>query len=77
MGLTQINAAGIFNGGIATADMVLPGVNTQIALWGRKLTENRSIAYWVSQRFVGSATFERARSYGLDTAAKFSGAHAR
>ena len=68
---SQIDASWILNGRIALADMDLSGATTQIALWGRNLTNNKSIAYGVAQTFLGSATFERARTYGIDITVGF------
>lgn len=69
--LTHVDASWIVNGRIALADMDLSGAKTQIALWGRNLTNNNSIAYATAQAFLGTATFERARTYGVDISVDF------
>lgn len=61
----------VLNGRAALTDIAVFGGSLEIALWGRNLTDADN-AYWGSYTgFVGSTTYEPARTYGVDVTFDF------
>jgi iron complex outermembrane recepter protein len=56
----------IVNGRVAFADFDIAGTKAEIALWGRNIFDADNLAQFVGLGPVGSAIYERQRSYGVD-----------
>jgi iron complex outermembrane receptor protein len=57
----------LINARFALAGIDLPQGRAQIALWGRNLTNNRSIVFPdLFGQFLAASTFQAARTYGID-----------
>ena len=56
----------LINGRAALKDIELGSYTAEIAAWGRNLTNNRDMAYPMPVAFGVGATFEDARTFGLD-----------
>ncbi|MBV1687828.1 TonB-dependent receptor [Novosphingobium sp. G106] len=61
----------VFNGRVAVKEMNLGGVNTELALWGRNLTDRKYASFALDLKFAGGANYIPARSYGADLTIKF------
>jgi iron complex outermembrane recepter protein len=62
----------MLNGRVALTDVKLGAVNTTLALWGRNLTNDKSIQFSGGISGVSrAASFTPARTYGLDLTVKF------
>jgi iron complex outermembrane receptor protein len=63
----------IVNGRLALSDIQLGQINTTLALWGRNLTNDKSIQFagGIAGGVSRSASFTPARTYGLDLTVKF------
>lgn len=61
----------ILNGRIALEDIKFGGLNGEIAVWGKNLSDNRSANYALILGPIGSANFIPARTYGVDLTVKF------
>lgn len=62
----------LLNGRAAIKNISLGPVKGELALWGRNLTDNKSMAYPLPfAQIVRTASFETARSYGLDLTVKY------
>lgn len=62
----------ILNGRTALRNVDLGGVKTEIGLWGRNLTDNRSANFGLNiGNFLQTVNFQEARSYGLDLIVSF------
>lgn len=62
----------ILNGRMALTDIKLGGADTTLALWGRNLTNDKSVQFTGGISGVSrSASFTPARTYGLDLTVKF------
>lgn len=62
----------ILNGRVALSDIKLGQINTTFALWGRNLTNDKSVQFTGGIAGVSrSASFTPARTYGLDLTVKF------
>ena len=60
------------NGRIALLNVGTPGAGSvDFALWGKNLTDNRALNLSSNLGFMYTATFERARTYGLDVTVRF------
>ena len=59
-------AGWVLNGRLALRDIKLSRGDLEIALWGRNLTDSDRIMFPINFSFLGSATYERARTFGLD-----------
>lgn len=70
-GIREVPSYWIFNGRIALRDLDLGGVRTELAAWGRNLTDNRSANYALNFGLMGAATYIPARTYGLDLTVQF------
>lgn len=69
--IREVPAYAVVNGRVALKDINLGGVNTELAVWGRNLTNNRSASYALNFGFMGAANYIPARTYGLDLAIRF------
>lgn len=54
------------NGRIALSNIDLAGHRAEISLWGKNLTDNDQISMTSSFGFMFPATYQRARTYGVD-----------
>lgn len=70
-GLGHVPGTLLLNSRVALMEMDLAGVGAEVALWGRNLTNNRNITYSFTAAFANNATYQRARTYGLDLSFKF------
>jgi iron complex outermembrane recepter protein len=70
-GVREVPAYWVFNGRVALRDFDLGGVKTEIAAWGRNLTDNRSARYVLNLGFIAGANYIPARSYGVDMTIRF------
>lgn len=61
----------IFNARVALKDLDVRGIDTELALWGRNLTDNRAKAAGLNLGVAAAANYIPARTYGLDLAVKF------
>ncbi|MBV1687938.1 TonB-dependent receptor [Novosphingobium sp. G106] len=63
----------ILNGRIALSDIQMGGINTTLALWGRNITDDKHIQFpgGVGAGVERSASFQQARTYGVDLTVKF------
>ena len=62
----------ILNGRVALSDIDIGGAKATLALWGRNLTNDKSIQFTGGISGVSrSASFSPARTYGLDLTVKF------
>lgn len=70
-GLDRVSDYWIVNGRISLRDLDLGGVNTELAVWGRNLADNKSASYALDLGVIGALNFIPARSYGLDLTIKY------
>ena len=70
-GIREVPSYWVFNGRIALKDLDLGGVKTELAAWGRNLTDNRSANYALNFGIMGAANYIPARTYGLDLTVQF------
>ncbi len=61
----------VFNSRIALKELDIGGIDTELAFWGKNLTNNKSINYALSLGFAGAANYIPARTYGLDLTVQF------
>ena len=61
----------IVNGRIALRNIDLGAVKTEFAIWGKNLTNNKSLNYALIQPFEASANYQAARTYGADLIVQF------
>jgi len=61
----------VFNGRVALKELDIGGIDTELALWGKNLANNKSINYALSLGFAGSANYIPARTFGVDLTAEF------
>lgn len=67
----MVPAYWVLNGRVALKDLDLGGVNTELAVWGRNLTNNRSSNYALSLGMIVAGNYIPARTYGVDLTVKF------
>jgi iron complex outermembrane receptor protein len=75
----QINPVGIsqpgywvFNGRISLRDLDIGGVSTELALWGRNLSNEKARSFQLNLNDIFlSANYIPARTYGLDLTVQF------
>lgn len=70
-GIREVPSYAVLNGRVALKELNLGGIDTELAVWGRNLTNNRSANYALNFGFMGAANYIPARTYGLDLAIKF------
>lgn|GEM_PF-873469 len=70
-GVREVPAYWVFNGRIALKDLNLGGINTELAVWGRNLSDNRSANYGLFLGVMGAANYIPARTYGADLTIQF------
>lgn len=70
-GVREIPSYWVFNGRVALKDLDLGGIKTQIAAWGRNLSDNRSANYGLNLGVVAAANYIPARTYGMDLTIQF------
>ncbi len=71
-GITTVDSSWMVNGRAALRNIKLGPIDTELALWVRNLTDNREATFALQTlRFMGSANYVPARSYGLDLTAQF------
>lgn len=61
----------IVNARVAFADFDIAGSKAQLAVWGRNLFDADNLAQFVSLGPVGSAIYERQRTFGIDFSFEF------
>lgn len=61
----------LVNGRISLVDVPMAGAKGQIAIWGKNLTNNRSLTYAAALGLVYGGVYETARTYGLDLKVDF------
>ena len=61
----------IVNGRLALVDIPVSGAKAEVALWARNLTNNRALASGADLGFLETATFEPARTFGVDLNFKY------
>lgn len=59
-------AAWIVNGRVALRDISIGGVNAEVAVWGKNLTQNRDMTYALSLAGALAANYQAARTLGVD-----------
>ena len=59
-------AAWIVNGRVALQDINIGGVTTEVALWGKNLTQNRDLRYILNVAGALAGNFQAARTLGVD-----------
>lgn len=64
-------AYSIFNARAALKDLDLGSINTELAIWGKNLTDNRTANYALFAGGTASANYIPARTYGVDLTIKF------
>lgn len=64
-------ATWIVNGRAALKDLDIGGVKTELAVWGKNLTNNRSANFALITDFLASANYQPARTYGVDLIVAF------
>jgi iron complex outermembrane receptor protein len=69
--LADVDATWLLNGRIALSELAVAGHKAEISLWGRNLTNNKNVTFPVATPFLYSATWERARTYGVDVNFEF------
>jgi iron complex outermembrane receptor protein len=67
----KIPAAWIVNGRLGLADIDVGGMKADIALFGKNIFDNKSITYSVDLVLDIAASYQRARTYGLDASISF------
>jgi len=65
-GLDRVSDYWVVNGRIALRDLDVAGVDTELAVWGRNIADNRSASYALDLGVIGGLNFIPARSYGID-----------
>lgn len=68
---TTTNAYWIVNGRIALADIEIGRSTVDVALWGRNLFNDKSLAWASNLSFIYAGSYERARTYGVDVSFRF------
>lgn len=68
---TTTDAYWLVNGRIALADIEVGQAKLDIALWGRNLFNDRSLAWASNLSFIYAGSYERARTYGVDVGFRF------
>jgi len=62
----------LVNGRVALRDLEIGGAKTELAVWGKNLTDEKAIGFALNlNQIFGSANFIPARSYGLDLTIEF------
>ncbi|RYG32060.1 MAG: TonB-dependent receptor, partial [Burkholderiales bacterium] len=62
----------LVNGRVALRDLDLGGVKTQVAVWGKNLTNERAITFALNLSDIfGAANYIPARAYGMDLTIEF------
>lgn len=69
--IREVPAYWVFNGRLALKELDLGGVETELALWGRNLANNKSASYALNLGFIGGVNYIPARTYGLDLMIQF------
>jgi len=69
--IAEVPAYAIFNGRIALKDLELGGAKTELAVWGKNLTNNHSANYALDLGVLGGANYIAARTYGVDLTVEF------
>jgi len=70
-GKAEVDSTWLVNSRIALTDLTISGSKVEISLWGRNLTNNKNVTFPVATPMLYSATWERARTYGVDVTAAF------
>lgn len=69
--IREIPGYWIFNGRIALKNLNLGGIDTELAVWGQNLTDNRSMGTALNLGVVAAANYIPARTYGVDLMIRF------
>lgn len=70
--IKEIPSYWMINGRVALNDYEIGGVNTQVALWGRNLTDEGAIGFGLDLSSIfASANYIPARSFGVDFTVEF------
>ena len=64
-------AAWVVNGRIALADLSFVRSKAELAVWGRNIFNDKSITFASALPFIFSASYERARTYGVELSFDF------
>ena len=67
----SVPAYWLINGRIALEKINVGGANATLAVWGKNITDNRSISFPFNQSGLASATFIEPRRYGVDVTIEF------
>lgn len=70
-GMREVPAYWVLNGRVALKDLNIGGVKTELALWGKNLTNDRSANYALHLGMIAGANYTPARTYGLDLSISF------
>jgi iron complex outermembrane receptor protein len=65
-GRAEVDSTTLVNGRVALTELAVAGRKVEIALWGRNLFNNKNVTFPVATPMLYSATWERARTYGVD-----------
>ena len=71
LGLRYSPSTWIVNGRAAITDINLGGVKTELAVWGKNLTNDDSVTFALINGFEASANYQAARSFGADLTISF------
>lgn len=69
--IREAPAYSVFNARAALRDLDLGGIKTELALWGKNLTDNRTANFALFAGGTAAANFIPARTYGLDLTVAF------
>lgn len=61
----------LLNARVALKDIDVAGTTLEVALWGKNLTDSDNPAQPIYFRYLGSTTYQRARTFGVDVALAF------
>lgn len=71
-GIAEVPAYWLVNGRVALRDLNLGGIKTEFALWGKNLTNERSVAFALNlSNLIAAANYIPPRTYGLDLTVEF------
>jgi iron complex outermembrane recepter protein len=72
--IEKVPAYWLLNGRIALRDLDIGGVKTELAVWGKNLTDEKAVAFALGilqPPLLASANYIPARTYGVDLTIQF------
>lgn len=71
-GMREVPAYWLLNGRVALRDFDLGGIRTELAVWGRNLTNERALSFALNlNNIIASGNYIPARTYGVDLTIEF------